>query len=214
MGVSEVVISQPSHLGTKQVEQFRAIFVDSFPVSERGDFDELMNDITKGVRRLFAATAGKDFVGFAVTLHLAPTDVHVLEYLAVDQTLRDRGIGEKLLRTAGEELRVNSHAVAIILEVEPDDEGAAEEQQLRTRRVGFYRRIGAKTVDCARNYRAPNLAGPGTVPFRLMWLPLTDQAVVPMGAKLKDCIVALYTQSYDLSPDDPLVMSTLRGLTC
>jgi ribosomal protein S18 acetylase RimI-like enzyme len=210
----EAVITQQSRLDPKQVEQFRAIYVDSFPASERADFDELVNDIANGTRPLFTATVGKNLVGFAVTLHLAPTDIYVLEYLAVEQASRNRGIGEKLLRRAGEVLRVNSHASAIILEVESEDEGKAEERQLRVRRIEFYRRIGAKMVDCARGYRAPNLAGPGTVPYRLMWLALAEQAVVPTGTRLKDCITALYIQSYGLSPDDPLIASTLKGLTC
>ena len=127
---TEISITQQSHLDHKQVEQFRAIYVSSFPAPERGDFDELMDEIARGTRLLFAALAGNNLVGFAVTLRLKPTDIHALEYLAVEQASRNRGIGARLLRHAGETLKANSHASAIILEVEPDDEGAPEERRL------------------------------------------------------------------------------------
>ncbi len=214
MNTNEIIITQQSHLDPKQTEQFRAIYVSSFPAPERGDFDELMGEIGRGTRLFFTALAGKDLIGFAVTLRLKPTNIHVLEYLAVEQASRNRGIGARLLRHAGETLKASSRASAIILEVEPDDEGAPDERQLRARRIGFYRRLGAKTVDCAPRYRAPNLAGPGTVNFRLLWIALSNSADVPTGAQLRDTLLNLYTQSYDLAPDDPLVVASIQDLVC
>ena len=109
---------------------------------------------------------------------------------------------------------MQSNAAAIILEVEPDDEGGTEERQLRARRIGFYKRLGAKIIDCAPQYRAPNLAGPGTVHFRLMWLPLTERTPAPTGTALRNCIINLYSQSYELAENDPIVKATLKSLTC
>jgi ribosomal protein S18 acetylase RimI-like enzyme len=210
----EIVIAQPVHLGRTHSDQFRSIFISSFPAPERGDFDELVSDIAKGVRVLFAALTKGDFIGFAVTLRLKPSDIHVLEYLAVDEAHRNRGIGAQLLRGAGGMLKTQSNAEAIILEVEPDDEGGAEERQLRARRIQFYQRLGAKLIDCALHYCAPNLAGVGTVNFRLMWLPLTERTAVPTGTSLRNCLINLYSQSYELAEDDPIVEATLNGLTC
>jgi hypothetical protein len=86
-------------------------------------------------------------------------------------------------------LKANSHASAVILEVDPDDEGTPEERQLHSRRIRFYRRVGAKMVDCAPHYRAPNLASAGTVNLRLMWIPLNDSADVPTGPQLRDVLL-------------------------
>lgn len=209
-----LTITQQSHLSPEHAAQFRAIYESSFPAPERGDFAELVDEITTGSRALFTAIDDNNLVGFAVTLRLKPGNVYALEYLAVAQEFRNRGIGEQLLGQASQLLKANANASAIMIEVEPPDEGTPDEQRLRARRIGFYQRLGAKIIDCAPHYRAPNLAGAGTVNFKLLWIPLSDSAVVPMGQQLHDLVLQLYVQSYDLAPNDPLVVASLQDLAC
>ncbi|MBI5035279.1 MAG: GNAT family N-acetyltransferase [Chloroflexi bacterium] len=205
-------VIQQSQLDPRQAAQLRAIYESSFPPSERGDVSKFAAAIASRVYSLFTAIDGNDLLGFAVTLRLTPSDVHLLSYLAVAQQARNRGIGEKLMRGATQLLRDNAHATALILEVESPDESNAEERHLRERRIEFYRRLGATMIEGAPRYRAPNLAGTGTLNFKLMWLPLVDSAKVPTGEQLKQLVLAIYVQSYKLTSGDPLVVEALQEL--
>ena len=206
-------VIQQSQLDPRQAAQLRAIYETSFPPSERCDVSEFAAAIASGTYSLFSAVDGNDLLGFAMTLHLNRSNVHLLSYLAVAQHARSRGIGEKLVRGTAQLLQDNAHATALILEVESPDEGTSDERHLRERRIEFYRRLGAMRIDSAPHYRAPNLAGTGTLNFKLMWLPLIDSAKVPSGEQLKQLVRAIYLQSYKLAPDDPLVISSLRDLS-
>lgn len=205
-------VIQQSHLDSTQAAQLRAIYESSFPPTERGDVSEFTAAIESGAYLLFTAVDGNDLVGFAVMMRLIPGDVYLLSYLAIAQHARNRGLGEQLMQSASQILKTNAGGTAIILEVESLDEGTLDEQRLRGRRIEFYRRLGAKVIDSVPRYRAPNLAGTGTLNFKLMWLPLTDSANIPTGEQLKQLVLQIYLQSYHLTPDDPLVLASLQDL--
>ncbi|HEX9074791.1 MAG TPA: GNAT family N-acetyltransferase [Anaerolineae bacterium] len=207
----DVLITRDSRLEPNQVDQFRSIYMESFPASERDDFDELVQQILQGKRWLFTVKKGESVLGIAVLLPAITPRVHLLEYLAILRESRSRGLGSGLLNEISNHLRFS--ASGILLEVEAPEVGAGEEIRFRRRRIEFYLRNGAHVVECAPCYRAPNLAGPGTVDMKLMWLPL-DSAPVPTGAQLADDVVAIYTKSYQFPANDPLVQRGLDDLIC
>lgn len=206
-----VRITRDSRLEPKQIDQFRSIYMESFPASERDDFDELVKQIAQNKRWLFTVKKGENVLGIAVLLPAITPHVHLLEYLAVLRDLRSQGLGSRLLYEISNHLRLS--ASGILLEVEAPDFGAGEEIGIRRRRIEFYLRNGAHVVECAPRYRAPNLVGPGTVDMKLMWLPL-DSVPVPSGAQLADNVLAIYTKGYQLPANDPLVQRGLEDLTC
>lgn len=208
---ADLLIARESHPSSRDIEAFRAIFEDSFPASERGDFDKLLQDIAQGVRWLFTAHSGDTLLGVAVLLPSMAPRVHFGEYLAVRHDSRNQGLGSHFIRGIYPHLR--SSASGILFEVESPEEGIRAEQELRRRRIDLYLRNGAAMVACAPHYRAPNLAGPGTLAMKLMWLPL-DSTPAPTGTLLADCLLALYTKSYNLSANDPLVQEGLQDLAC
>jgi GNAT superfamily N-acetyltransferase len=207
----DVLITRDSHLEPKQVAQFRSIYLESFPAAERDDFDDLVRQILQGKRWLFTVKNDASVLGIAVLLPAITPRVHLLEYFAIRRDSRSQGLGGRLLREISNHLRFS--ASGILLEVETPEVTDTEEMRTRRRRIEFYIRNGAHMVECAPRYRAPNLAGPGTVDMKLMWLPF-DSVPVPTGAQLAEYVLAIYTKSYQLLADDPLVQRGLKDLAC
>lgn len=186
---------------------FRAILLDSFPPSQLDDLDLLLQSIANGSRWLTTVTDNGKLTGFAVIAPFVGPSVHLLEYLVVERSARNQGTGALLLKAVCTEGR---EATGILLEVEPDDEGTKSERALRRRRIGFYLRNGAQFVQGAEDYCVPNMAGPGTLAMRLMWLGINEQAP-PTGPRLRDLIRGIYMHSYRLSDDSPLVQALVTS---
>ena len=195
------------------LNQLRVIYLNSFPPSEREDFQTVIGSITDGSRRLFTVEEFGELLSFAVVVPLADTDVQYLEYIATAEQARSKGVGGVLLQFICTYLRSSGSVSGLLLEVQSEQAGPEQERPLRRRRIEFYKRHGASLVDAAPAYRAPNLDGEGTTPFRLMWIPIRSEAPSLSGAMLRQCIVSLYRQSYGRSAGDPLLQSVLDGLT-
>lgn len=194
---------------------FARIYEASFPASERDDTASVLASIADGERLCHVALVGNVLVGLAVILPLRGPDVAYLEYLAVDQSHRNQGIGSAILAQLRQELTVGTHRTqGVIFEVEPPHSAEGAERDLRARRIAMYERNGAVVVTCAPAYRAPNLAEKGTLPFTLMWLPVTSAMPNLSGPLLRECVVAILTQSYELDKDDALLRDVLDGLIC
>jgi ribosomal protein S18 acetylase RimI-like enzyme len=207
---NQLHITQQSQLAPELVEQFRTIYLDSFPPHERGDFALLLESIRADKCRLFTATAGDDLVGFAILMPNITRGVHYLVYLAVSRNARSGGIGGILLERAVELLRAAGNTTGILFEVETDDEGTADERQLRKRRIAFYQRHNARLIESVTHFRAPSAISGELLNLKLMWLPMNPTTETPAGARLREYIVALYARGYGLPEDDPLVQSVLR----
>ena len=199
----------------EQIAQARAIYEESFPPAERVPFANLLASLASPTVCGWAATDADGMIGFAFAMTLEETGVEFLTYLAVAPTRRGRGVGGALLQTVIESLRARGDTEGLLWEVESDDadEGfAAAERAQRQRRIAFYRRHGAEVVPIAAGYQAPNLAGPGTLPMKLMWLSLTTPPERLEGDHLRRCIEAIYRQGYGLPTSHPLVREVSAGL--
>jgi GNAT superfamily N-acetyltransferase len=202
--VETINVIRQTQIAAKQWESFRAIYLDSFPSYERAEFASLTASIVSGARWLFTATRDDDLIGFAIIVPFVVRDVHLLEYLAVSRAARSGGIGGALLDGAVAAIRNSQFAIhnsqsaiGLILEVEPDDEGAADERALRARRIAFYARHGAQSVD-APNYRVPLADRAGTMRMKLLWLPVVANAAAPRGEKLRECVAGILEKSYEV----------------
>ena len=207
---------QPARVESKQVEPLRAIYFDSFPPPERGDFNDWLNEIAEGKRWLFLAEARCQIIGYATILPWVTADAHLLEYLAIARDCRGLNFGAQLLEHVADTMRALGKADGIFLEVESDDVDTATdaERYLRKRRIAFYTRNGAAIVDCAPRYRVPSLVGGDPLKMKIMWLPLRESAAPPHGQQLRECIIGSFTLDYGLPADDPLLIAVLKDLAC
>lgn len=211
MDLIPIHFNRVSNIPSQQMESFRAIYLDSFPPHERAEFGFLVESIATGTRWFFGATRGDTLLGFAILVPDIARDIHLLEYLAVSRDARNLGIGGKLLDHVANTLRDQSATRGLLLEVETDDEGDADTRALRARRIAFYRRHGARWVDRLPNYRVP-IGNAATMRMKLLWLPLNPATDLPDDATLRQCLVEIYTRSYELQRDDPFIRSMLSLL--
>jgi len=211
--VGQLRLVRRHNLQGKAAKQLKDVYEEAFPPEERSSYTALKDSVRSGTRWLFIAETAEDLLGFAMTQVLSK-DTHYLEYLAVAAEHRTRGIGGQLLEFVVSSIGISTEASALIFEVDSKVEDSVEVNALNARRLEFYRRHGATLIECAPNYRAPDLTGGSALQMRLMWLPLHGELAPPSGPKLRACIRALYRASYSLGAGDSLLESVLNGLIC
>ncbi len=141
--------------------------------------------------------------GFSI-LFLPPTErFALLEYMAVAPERRNHGLGSELFK------QTVVRSLPVLLEVDSDREACAD-QQIRTRRQQFYRRLGCLRIAGLR-YILP-LPGLGPPPemdvmvysgVPLRQLPKTD---------LDRWLRTIYRDVYRCPPDDPRIVQMLRSV--
>jgi ribosomal protein S18 acetylase RimI-like enzyme len=201
--VNTIQLARLTQFDSPSLDSFRAIYLASFPPSERANVDQLVAQIERGTTLCFIAKQNDDLIGMATLLPLIETNTLLLEYLAVDARARNLGVGGALMREMiafAQNARAES---GIVLEVENENEGDADERQLRQRRIGFYERLGAHIMATPTHYRMPNLAGGDPIEMKLMWLPI--RAGAPNGDALRALVREIYRTSYQLADDHSLV---------
>lgn len=208
------ITQQLPQLDRASIGKVRKIYFESFPPSERVAFSHILDDVSAGQRKLFLVMYVEEVIGFALTMSLKGTDVHLLEYMAVAHEYRNLGLGSALMKHVSDSLCSTEQVSGLLLEVESPEQGTSEEMKLRRRRLQFYCRNGARVVECAPCYRTPNLAGEGSLEMKLMWLPLTKSKPSLLGDELRKCICAIFVQSYEIAADAPLLQSVLNDLVC
>jgi GNAT superfamily N-acetyltransferase len=200
-------------LDDRLLGQLQAIYFASFPPSQREEFQTIVSGIADGTCWLFTVVVGGELLSFATVVPLEDTDVHYLEYIATGESGRGLGIGGKLLQFICAHLRTLGTVSGLLFEVETEDAGSDAERPIRRRRIEFYQRHGAHVVQGAPAYRAPNFAGEGTIPYRLMWIPIRSEVQTLAGPSLGQAVVSIFRQCYERSADDPLLRSVLEDLT-
>ncbi|GEM_PF-7238 len=208
--VPELVFSELSALGDAQRERVHAIYLDAFPAQQRLPFDELVRTAGSGDRLFLVALDPAGPVGFATLSRLTTVASTLLEYLAVERTRRGTGVGTSLWRQLPPALAAWGAPLRLVLEVEdPDEPGIAPtEAEHRQRRMRFYAHHGVTVLPCAE-YVMPTVDG-GAEPMRLMYLDGTTAQQrqpdgLPDGEALRQLVLALYTEGYDLPDDHPFV---------
>lgn len=215
MVVNEVKFQTARRLTDGDRAKFIRIYEESFPREERDEADSLLSSIASGDRRCDLAYASGELVALSVLIQLSVRDVQFLEYFAVDSRYRSQGIGSRFLIHLIDELRSSTpRTPGVAFEVEPPHHAVGEERRLRQRRVDFYARNGAVLVECAPEYRAPNLANEGSVAYLLMWLPVGSTIPRLEGSLLRECVTAVLTESYALGLEDPFVTKVVAQLRC
>lgn len=195
-------------LDGQDLERANAIYEDGFPLHQRMAFDEIVDSARDGSRHVVVAKADGRIVGVSVIYPLSSAPALFLEYFAVDSAERGRGIGTRLwghIHESGLGLR----SEGFVFEVDdPEEEDlASEEARTRRRRVDFYTRLGARFLPVAE-YRVPFVTGEGEERLRLMWAPLGESS----PRSLRDLVLAVYEEGYELSRNDPLVVAALASL--
>lgn len=124
------------HASNKSLAFTRRLMATAFPVFERRSDAQLqaaLSDSRFELLHIEALDENNVFqeVGFVALWHL--TSVDYIEHLAVDSSLRGKGVGSLALKTLfGENVRVNT---PVVLEIDP------RETPIAVRRAHFYERL-------------------------------------------------------------------------
>ena len=210
-----ISVERRGPVGELETRRFREIYEESFIAGERDDTTVLLTRVLTGERDCYLAVAGAQLLGLAVVRPLTGYPAAFLEYLAVATEARSAGIGSRILTRMRQGVADTAEATAagLLFEVDPPEAAdSGSERELRWRRIAFYQRNGAVIVDDAPNYRAPVAVGEGTLPYLLMWLPAALGGPAPAGPYLKDCVTAIFIQSYELPADAPLVRKLIADM--
>lgn len=163
----------------------------AFPANECKPLGDIQNLVCEGRYEPLGFYDGEDLLGYA-TLWSHPDwpGYVLLDYLGVTAQRRNRGLGARLLDSLRE--RYTGKALVIAEAETPVPGGDETENNLRLRRIGFYRRCGFTEVydtgACGARFRALVL---GTLPWEMDHLMAAHRAIygphrtdvkIPLGA--------------------------------
>lgn len=122
-----------------EIGKIKKLFLSAFPPQERPPFFILKNRAKKGLGDMLAVMDGDEFVGFAYVV--SGEEAVYLFFLAVDNTMRGRGYGSRVLKLLEERYQTKT----LFLAREQLDEGAENYSQ-RVQRRQFYLKNGFSDV--------------------------------------------------------------------
>lgn len=188
-------------------DSWKQLYEAAFPANERHPVDSLRKSMADGTILLHETrNADGELLCFSIVNLMS--DFCLLSYIATDQTKRSSGVGSKHLMRLLELLRADYPAYhAMFLEIESTmEEGLTPaEQSIRTRRLAFYERLGAKKTP--KPYLMPTYGSThGTdepQEAELLWFEFRDSCV--LDSALPRVIQEIFVRGYDVDANDPLV---------
>lgn len=127
--------SQLVRPGQHNYQEIKQLYQRAFPAYERESWRWLLLKSWFKQADFLAFYDQDQFVGFAYVLHTK--GLHYVLYLAVNDQLRSKGYGSRILAA----LKARYAGVPLALDIEEPDPTAANNRQ-RLRRLAFYRRNG------------------------------------------------------------------------
>ncbi len=193
--------------GEPAFAELLAIYTQAHPASERKSPSLLASMIQRPEYQFLAAAEAGRIVGFSIVLCFPGSDACLLEYMAVERSQRGRGVGQRLFSMTRSWDALEGRF--LIAEVD-SDKGTSPDRADRTRRKGFYRRLGCREV-AGLNYLMPPVSGaaPPTMDL-LVWRAEMPPSIPKL--RLRGWLEAIYTQVYSQPATDPRIDFMLQGL--
>jgi ribosomal protein S18 acetylase RimI-like enzyme len=186
------------------------IYDASFPVRQRMPFADIVASAAAGERLVVVLTEDGRPIGFGTVLPLRGLRTGYVEYVAVRDGWRDRGLGSTLWRELLDRAYRERGLAAVVFEVEDPAEADGAEAEERRRRIRFYERLGAVRLP-VRGFLAVNLDDTGTEPMHLMWASAVPGAEPPRD-DVGRLVRAVYVDGYELPVDSPLIAAAVASI--
>jgi GNAT superfamily N-acetyltransferase len=178
-----------------------SLYEAAIPARERKDDATVRAMASSPVHRVGAAMDGDRLAGFFL-LHVGE-GIALLEYLAVDRSLRGRGLGGRLVEAA----RAAAGDRPLLVEVE-SDRADVPDRALRARRIAFYRRLGCRRLT-GLDYILP-LPGEGPPPMLDLLVAGVEGASLP-SSQVSSWLEEIYFAVYGCPRTDPRIGTMLAG---
>lgn len=83
-------------INSNQWDSIESIYMEAFPKRERKPFSSIQKSVNKKRAQLFVASEANEVLGFI--LCFIKDDLVLVDYLAVNQNIRGKGTGSKLIQ--------------------------------------------------------------------------------------------------------------------
>lgn len=133
---------QLKKLGMQETEQIYNIhLVKDFRQSEVKPLKKILGGMQEGKYETYSFTEGEELLGYAYFIKSTVSDTFLLDYFAVVQGKRSKGVGSAFLKELMN--MVSERGGHLILEVEnPKYEREPEQRAYMIKRIGFYKKNG------------------------------------------------------------------------
>lgn len=193
---------------TGQEDDWTKLYETAFPADERSPIEDLRKLIASG-SMLLHKTVNKSDELLCFSLVNVMSNFALLAYIATDTTKRSSGVGSKHMKQLIQTLRAQYPTfTALFLEIESTKEAGldAETLKMRTRRLAFYQRLGAKRLK--QKYGMPSYAKKGSkAAGELLWIELSNSCV--FEADLPNVITEIFQKGYGLPSTDANVQAII-----
>ncbi|DAB36684.1 MAG TPA: GNAT family N-acetyltransferase [Sulfurospirillum cavolei] len=194
------------HDHREEFDGFYAIYSTAFPPSEQKPREVLLAMCRASFYTIYLAYNDEKIVGFCIMYHPWNEDFFLLEYMAVDETLRGIGLGSTLLKQSIEALYQNYGVRALLIEIDSPEKSSAE-QYIREKREQFYRKLGCKKID-PFDYILPLKSDEIPPPMELLVYHPTLMHI--SREDLKRWLEILYSNVYGCDKDDARIEAMLE----
>lgn len=200
-----------SDIASPDFKDAMEIYLESFPQNERQPLHKIKHRVECGFYSMIVAKRDTSVVGFSLACPFPELRFGLLDYIAVRKDRRNLGIGSKLFQKTGEFFLKEVPSAFILFEVENPAYGDFSDSAIRHRRLGFYRRLGARAINNF-NYIMPPMVGNSPTEMVLMVFSRGSQVDID-SRYLKDIVTAVYRRVYERAEDDPFLRRMLDSLS-
>ena len=187
----------------KLMDDALALYEQAIPARERKSAAAIRRMAAEGPHHIVAALDPAGLVGFYV-LSLGNM-ISLLEYMAVDEERRGAGVGAQLYNHA----RQAAGRRPLLVEVDSDLEPSPD-QDIRARRISFYRRLGCRRL-IGLDYRMP-LPGFEPAPSMALLVDGLPEAEEVLASQVEGWLIDIYEAGYQAPPNHPLLRLMRRSL--
>ena len=200
------VFKEINHSESEYFHAGMDIYLNAFPSNERHSVKTIEERLDAGKSQMFVGLNEGKVITICLLFNLSDSEFILLDYMAVSNEFRGKGIGGKFLRYLTKLLKkINKY---LVLEVENPEHGDNKEQ--RKSRIEFYKKNGAVKLKDVR-YILPALDGKSPTEMNLMVLPEYHDITMKKET-VRKLILELYKEVYGREEDDPLLNSFLGDL--
>lgn len=184
-----------------------ALYEEAFPPSEKVASSAIAERVDREIYQLFVGYEATQVVFMAMFYPMRESEFVLLAYIATHRDYRGQGIGATFLRESVNRLQRE----AKYLLIEAEDPSCGEDKALRQRRVNFYRRIGARTMEGVK-FVLPALSREPPAEMVLMVAPTYQGGRLP-GSLVRQLMTQLYVEGYDRPLAEAQQQSFLQNIS-
>ena len=193
--------------------QMLAIYQSSIEPSEQKPAEELAKCLRDPRYHFLVARNGDEVAGFSIQFFPSSGGFWLLEYLAVDQRTRSKGLGCRIFVHARDAAAARAPGAPCLLEVDQSVPPVAlthdKPSDDTVRRLAFYRLLHCRKLE-GLDYILPLDVGGTPPPMLLLVHGLEWETSVPK-ATVRHWLTTLYVEVYECTPRDARIAIMLAS---